>query len=276
MLRRTALTAGIVALTLVVLLAVLASAGPPLIRHLTRVRDPVAAKRNGGALARLRNQTVVVVIGHPDDAEYYTGGLLAMLVRHDNRVVVIDGTSGEKGGNGIPNLARVRESEQRAAGRIEGYDRIVFARNPDRGLENNAHFRGQLRQIFEQERPAVLVTFDAEREALGYRHRDHFYAGQASLQVARELGTVRLAYLFSTASPNVVVDVSRYSEIKSRARAAHVSQHRGRSGILGVLGLLRLGRGGSREETRTGRAGANRDSSFSGGSETYRLVRLGR
>lgn len=277
MLRRILLIAGVALAGLMLFAVILASVAQPLMRYFSRVQDPVLAKRNGEALSRLHGQTIVSVIGHPDDAEYYTGGTLAMLARHGNRVVVIAGTSGEKGGNGsIPNLGRVREGEQRAAAKIGGYSRVVFARNPDRGLADDAHFRAQLLKVFEEENPSVLITFDAEREAWGYRHPDHFYAGEAALQVARKFPSFRTAYLFSTSAPNVTVDVNAYADIKSRARAAHVSQHQGRSGILAVLGFLRFGRGGSHDETRTGSAPANREGDFGGGTESYRLVRLRR
>lgn len=258
---------------LLVLLIVAAYGAFPVFRYLSRVRDPAAAKHSGDALARLRGETVVAVTGHPDDAEVYVGGLLALLDRNGNRVVLIVGTSGEKGGNGIPNLAQVREGEQRRAGEILGYDRIVFARNPDRGLENNAHFRRQIREVFEQEQPTVLVTFDAESQSLPYRHPDHAAAGAASLAVAKQFPTVREAYLFSTATPNVLVEVAPYVELKVRAREAHKSQGMGNTRTRQLLSVLRYLPGLFSGNMRSGFTNPYPEVGIESG-ESYRLLKL--
>lgn len=273
MLRRIVTIVAATTVALLVLLVILAYAAFPALQYFSRVRDPVTAKRRGSAIAGLRDRTVVVVVGHPDDADVYAGGLLAILARHENRVVLVVGTSGEKGGNGIPNLARVREREQRNAGKIIGYDRIVFARNPDRGLKNNPHFRDQIRRVFEEEEPDVLLTFDAPSQAIGYRHSDHIAAGAASLAVAKEFPSVRRAYLFSSATPNVLVEVKSAVELKTRAREQHVSQTTGNSTARTLLGILRYLPGLWGGDGRRLMAGSYRDVGVEYG-EVYRLVRL--
>lgn len=274
-LKRVALVTGSAALFIVVVLVAFAYLAFPLMRYASRVRDPVEAKRNGDALAQTRDETVVAVIAHPDDAEWYAGGVLALLARRGNRVVVIDGTSGEKGGNGVPDLAKVREAEQREAGSIAGYSRIVFARNPDRGLTDDKHFRNQVRDVFEQEQPSVLITFDAEKQAIGYRHSDHRAAGAASLAVARTFPTVRTAYLFSSAEPNVLVEIAPVVGIKGRSRAAHKSQWTGRSGPAGwlVRALSFLVPNRANQGMRAGSASSYPEADVEYG-EPYRLVKI--
>lgn len=225
--KRIALGAGVGLLLALVLLIAFAYLALPLFRYLSRPADPALAKRNGEALAQLRGKTVVAVVAHPDDAEWYVGGTLGILARRENRVVVVLGTSGEKGGNGIPNLAAIREAEQKEAGRILDYSRIVFLRNPDRDLTNNEWVRAQLRDVFEEEEPAALFTFDAERQAAGYRHSDHIAAGEAALAVAKDLPTIRNAYLFSTSSPDVLAEIGPVLKAKGEALSAHQSQRRG-------------------------------------------------
>lgn len=227
-LKRIVLFSGGVLVVLFLLFVAVGYAAFPLLRYISRPKDPALAASNGRALARVHGETIVAVVGHPDDAEFYIGGTLATLVRNGNRLVLIDGTSGEKGGN-LPNLAQVREEEQRRAGKIIGYSRIVFLRNPDRGLVNDARVRRQLSDIFEQEKPSILITFDAADQMVGYRHTDHRAAGAASLEVAEDFPTFREAYLFSSASPNVLVEVAPVAQIKGDASSQHRSQTMGSS-----------------------------------------------
>jgi len=158
-LRKILIVSGSVLAVIIVLLVAFAYLAMPLFRYLSRPRDVPLAKKNGEALAQMRDESVVAVVAHPDDAEWYAGGTLGMLARNRNRVVVVLATSGEKGGNGVPELARVREAEQEKAAGILGYSRVIFLHNPDRGLEDTARLREQLANVFEEENPAVLLTF---------------------------------------------------------------------------------------------------------------------
>lgn len=240
MLRKVLVFAGAGVAVLLVLLIAFAYVALPLFRYLSRPRDPAQAKRNGQALSTLRDSTVLAVVAHPDDAEWYAGGTLAMLVRQRNRVVVVLGTSGEKGGNGIPNLARVREAEQGQAGRASGYSRIIFLHNPDRELASSPRLEEQLRNVFREEEPAVLLTFDAAQQAVGYRHADHIAAGEIALAVARTAPSVRKAYLFSSSSPNVLSEISPVLEVKGRAISAHKSQRMASSFARVFFGFFRF------------------------------------
>ncbi|RJQ52094.1 MAG: PIG-L family deacetylase [Actinobacteria bacterium] len=269
------IVAGVALAVLGIVVILLAYAAFPVMQYLSRVQDPVAAKRRGEVLDRVTGRTVLAVVAHPDDAEAYAGGLLAKLAGQDNRVVLVVGTSGEKGGNGVPELARVREAEQRTAGSIIGYDRIVFARQPDRGLEDGPRFRELLREVFEEESPRLLVTFDAERQAFGYRHSDHIAAGAASLAVARDFPGVGAAYLFSSSSPDVLVDIGPFIDLKIRGRSAHESQSQGSSLIRRILALLRRLPGAFRPEGRSRFNTPYRQVGIEY-SESYRLVELGR
>ncbi len=226
-LKKILIVAGSGLAIIIVLFIAFAYVAMPLFRYLSRPRDVAVAKKNGDALARLRDQSVVAVVAHPDDAEWYAGGTLGMLARNRNRVVVVLATSGEKGGNGIPELAKVREAEQEKAAKTLGYSRVIFLHNPDRGLEDTVRFRDQLANIFEEERPAALLTFDAGEQALGYRHSDHVAAGKTALAVARRFDFIKEAYLFSSSSPDVLFEIAPVVKLKGQALEAHQSQRRG-------------------------------------------------
>ena len=207
--------------------------------------DPAAAKAAGDQLLASRDTTVLVVVAHPDDAEYWAGGTLALLARHDH-VVLLMGTSGEKGDAGlVPGLAAIRERLQREAGAILGYRDIVFLRNPDGGLSQAAAYRGEVESAFRKYRPTIVVTFDIAKEAAVYHHPDHEAAGRTATAIAESAGGVTL-YLFHTRAPDVAVDYSAVRDSKARAFAI-LGSYRDYAPVVGWLNrVLRgpLGRSG--------------------------------
>ncbi len=272
--RRLLIVLGVILVVLVLLVVLAGTVVFPLLRYLSRPKDLSLAKKNGEELPRVRDEKILVVVAHPDDAEWYAGGALALLVRNGNEVVVVDGTSGEKGGN-ANDLAATREREQRNAGRIIGYRKTVFLRHPDRGLVNDELFRSQLRKVFDEETPSVVFTFDASEEAFGYRHSDHRAAGAATLEVSKSFPSVRRFYLFSSANPNTLVDVARVVDIKAQALAQHRSQ-REEDGWARVL-LRLLNRLTPNRQDREQDEGAGSAQPYPqvgiGYGEPYRLVR---
>lgn len=180
------------------------------------VADPVAAKGAGDALLASRDATTLIVVAHPDDTEWWAGGTAAMLARHDAIVLVV-GTSGEKGDAGlVPDLGSIRERLQREGGAVIGYRDIMFLRNPDGGLAAAAAFPRQVEAAFQRYRPTTVITFDAAQEASGYHHVDHEAAGRTTAAVAERLGGVTL-YLMHTSAPDVLVDYAPVKEAKARA-----------------------------------------------------------
>jgi len=189
-----------------------------------RCADPVAAKAAGDALLASRDETVVIVIAHPDDVEWWAGGTAGMLARA-NRVVLVVGTSGEKGDSGlVPGLGSIREGLQRAGGEILGYGDIVFLRNPDGGLAESARFPSQVDAALARYEPAIVITFDTEREASGYHHVDHEAAGRVAEAAARARGGVTI-YFMHTSAPDVLVDYAPVREEKAQAFAKLTSYH---------------------------------------------------
>ncbi len=169
--------------------------------------------------------------------DYWASGALAKLHQNGNSIIMILGTSGEKG-NKKSNLDKIREEEQEKAGRIVGYDEIIFLRHPDRGLKADAKFKNELRKIFRQFQPDILFTFDIEKESLIYHHSDHRAAGIAAHSVAPEFDSIKTIYQFHTKAPNVIVDVTDIVDVKARALNAHHSVRGQGNGILTVLATV--------------------------------------
>lgn len=246
--------AALILFFLMVVIPLLAGIVLRIISQASQPSDPKAAKARGEELARERHKTIFVVVAHPDDADWYAGGTLTILSREGNKVIVVVGTSGEKGGNGVPELAKVREEEQWRSGELLGYDEIIFLRHPDRGLEANSKLKDQISKLIDKYKPEILFTFDTERENYIYRHSDHEAAGKASLEVARESQTIKNIYLFHSSAPNIIFDISKYASLKTEALAQHTSQRNPGIRASRTRGLLRYflyflafisGRGGS-------------------------------
>jgi len=186
----------------------------------------------------------LVVVAHPDDAEVYCGGCVAILARMGIPTTLVICADGGKifyqfGRRLIPNplngkgrrLARLREEEQRRSARILGIEEVIFLRYPD-GLLDGGTLTGQLKELMERLTPDLVVTFDGE-DPSHLEIRDHLAVGRAALSAAREAGIPRVL-CFSTRRPNVVVDTTPAMSLRWKALAAHRSQFRGVRGRLAV------------------------------------------
>lgn len=192
-----------------------------------RVADPRAALDAGRELVDATSTvraTTLVVVAHPDDLEWWVGGTAALLARTGD-VIVLVGTSGEKGDAGlVPRLGALRERLQLESARILGFRKVVFLRHPDGGLAQAAAFPSEVASAVAAYRPANVLTFDVAKEAAGYHHVDHETAGRVTAAVAERLGGVTL-YLFHTSGPDVLVDYGPVKDEKARAFAVMTSYH---------------------------------------------------
>lgn len=183
----------------------------------SNIADPAAAKAAGDELLASRETTVLVVVAHPDDLEFYAGGTAISLAK-SNKVILLMGTSGDKGAGGWPGVAPVREKLMLETARIAGYSDVIFLRHPDQGLAQATAYPGEVKAAFEKYKPTTVLSFDTADEAQGYRHVDHEAAGRTASAVAKELGGVTL-YLFSSSAPDVIVDYSPVAATKAKAFA---------------------------------------------------------
>lgn len=162
--------------------------------------------------------TIIAVGAHPDDIEWWAGGSLANARENGARVVLIIATDSY-------NSGFIRRKEQMRAAEILGYCSVYFLGYPDGKLSefDEAKIRERILEIFEIEKPEIIVTFDVEKPAKIYRHTDHLVIGRASLAAAKSFG-VKAAFLFHTSSPNAVVDISKFISKRLKAYSSHESQ----------------------------------------------------
>lgn len=188
-----------------------------------RVTDPVAAKAAGQQMLASPGTTLIVV-AHPDDVEWWAGGTAALLAER-GRVVLVLGTSGDRGDGGlVADLGPKREQLQREGGAVLGYSEIVFLRHPDGALASATAFPSEVRSAISTYHPTRIITFDVAKEAAGYHHVDHEAAGRVTAEVAQEVGGVTLD-LMHTSAPDVLVDYAPVKDKKARAFAILTSYH---------------------------------------------------
>jgi LmbE family N-acetylglucosaminyl deacetylase len=193
----------------------------------------------------------MVIVAHPDDADFGIAGTLAGWIRAGTVARLVCCTSGDAGADDARTdpleLARLREAEQRAAAAVVGYEEVTFLHRPDGALENDLALREQLVRLIRQFMPDAVVTMDPTvvvGESGFVQHVDHRNAGMAALDAvypaARnamafphlvineglEPHSVGTLYLFFSERPNAWVDVSATLDTKLAALREHASQLR--------------------------------------------------
>ena len=98
---------------------------------------------------------ILVVATHPDDAEISMGGTIALSLRQNLRVGVLDLTSGEPTPHGT---LQIRKQETLAASQALG---LTWRRNlglPNRSLEASLDNRRALAEVFRETRPRIILA----------------------------------------------------------------------------------------------------------------------
>ncbi|MGA9399202.1 MAG: PIG-L family deacetylase, partial [Anaerolineaceae bacterium] len=74
------------------------------------------------------SKTVLAIVPHPDDAEFFVGGTLAKFTRAGDKVVIVTTTDGSKGSFELSGqqLIDVRREEAMNAGKSLGADKVIL------------------------------------------------------------------------------------------------------------------------------------------------------
>ena len=132
--------------------------------------------------------SVLVVMAHPDDAEFGCGGTIARWAAAGKTVNYVLCTSGDKGSSDplmVPHeLAKTRRAEQIAAAHALGAREVVFLGYEDGVLRNTIELRRDIVREIRRFRPAAVICQDPTMRFGGNRylnHPDHRAAGDACL-----------------------------------------------------------------------------------------------
>lgn len=189
-------------------------------------------------------KTTLVLVPHPDDAEFFVGGTIARMVNEGQQVVIVVATDGGKGSfeHTGQALVEIRQREAMQAASILGAQPPVMLGYPDMELDRLPP--GRLREEFiraiRQYRPDVLIAEDPF--APGDWHPDHRAVAWAATEAVNAAGlplvhpehrdeglephqvAEKYFYAESDVGVNKVVDITATLETKLAALAAHESQ----------------------------------------------------
>jgi len=189
-------------------------------------------------------KSAMVIIAHPDDAEFTMAGTVALWTQAGCSVTYVVCTDGNAGshepGMTRQRLAEIRRAEQRAACQVLGVREVVFLGYDDGLLQPTLELRRDLVRLIRQYRPEVVLTGDPTRLFGGDRyinHPDHRAAAQAALDAVApacampllwpEVGAphrVQQVYIHGNDRPNTWVEITATVEQKIAALKQHASQ----------------------------------------------------
>ncbi len=134
-------------------------------------------------------ERILVVVAHPDDAEFWLGGTAAIWTGSGIAVTYLVLTDGDAGGfdPAIPRseIPQIRRAEQEQAAEVLGVSDVRFAGLVEGGIDGMDHWLHQeLVRVLRQVRPQRVVTWSPEWNWERFRscHPDHLATGAAVLR----------------------------------------------------------------------------------------------
>ncbi len=201
------------------------------------------------------HRKVLVIVAHPDDAEFGAAGTVARWAREGAEVTYLICTDGNRGSNDPEmtpeKLTKLRHAEQRAAAGHLGVRDVVFLGYDDGSLQPTLDLRRQLTRWIRRCRPDVVICPDPTRRFGGQRyinHPDHRACGEAALDAVMPSASTRLifpelleenlepytvkeVYLTGANEPDTYMDITGTIDLKIAALGEHKSQLGDRSDL---------------------------------------------
>ncbi len=193
-------------------------------------------------------ESAMVIVAHPDDAEFMVAGTVAAWAAAGSTVTYVIITKGDKGSDDpemtSSRLTVIREAEQRAAGAVLGVKNFEFMGYDDGYLQATLELRRDLTRLIRRYRPEVVLCFDPTNRFFSdsyVNHPDHRASGDAAVDAvfpsARDRLTfpellvdglqphkVKQLWLGNSREPNVWFDITGTFDLKLKALRAHPSQ----------------------------------------------------
>ncbi len=205
-------------------------------------------------------ERVLVVVAHPDDAEFWAAGAIAQWTDAGITVTYCVLTDGENGAHD-PTVARerislIRRDEQRDAAAVLNVSDACFMGLGEGTIDpSSRELHHHLVRIIRQARPQRVVTWSPERNWARFRscHPDHLATGEATLRAiypdagnrfalrslyddeGLDAWTVSETWLLNSPNVNRYVDITGTFQRKAAAVAAHHSQVANRRDLTGDL-----------------------------------------
>ncbi|MEN6523916.1 MAG: PIG-L deacetylase family protein [Anaerolineaceae bacterium] len=189
-------------------------------------------------------KTILVFAPHPDDAEFYAGGTLALWEQQGHRIILVTVTDGNKGSyiHFAEELTRLRREEAKKAAEILGVSEILFLDYHDQELDllPAGVLREQFVRLIRNYQPDVLVAEDVlfkeephpDHRAVALAAADAVFSSGLPLVYPQHLEEglkphfVAEKYFYSE-DPDLtdkIIDITGTFDKKMEALAAHKTQ----------------------------------------------------
>jgi LmbE family N-acetylglucosaminyl deacetylase len=193
-------------------------------------------------------ERALVVVAHPDDADFGAAGTMASWTAAGTTVTYLLCTDGDAGGFDLavprPEIPAIRRAEQNAAGAAVGVHDVRFLGYPDGDLRVTQDLRRDITRVIRQVRPQRMLIQSPERNwaRIPASHPDHLAAGEACINAVypdarnpfahasllRDEGlaawTVGEVWVMGHPTPDHFLDVTDHFDTKIAALRAHKSQ----------------------------------------------------
>jgi LmbE family N-acetylglucosaminyl deacetylase len=189
---------------------------------------------------------IVHIHAHPDDAEIFCAGTLALLRRAGHHVTIVTMTPGDCGSHehGPDEIAAIRRKEAAAAAAIIGAE-YLCAEFRDLSIYQDDASRRRVTEILRRTRPDIVLTsspsdYHCDHETTSHLVRDACFAAPAENYSTAEFGDApaitAIPHLYfadpvegvdragTQVMPDFVVDVASTLGVKREMLAAHASQ----------------------------------------------------
>jgi len=191
---------------------------------------------------------VLVIMAHPDDAEFCCGVTVKRMADAGAEVTYIVLTNGDKGNHNlavtVPELVRTRMREQRAAAALLGVHTVLFMGEEDGFLQPNRELRRRLVRLIRQIKPELIICQNPELYLRGesyINHPDHRNAGLTAIEAifpaagnpmffpdllaeGLEPHNIDELWICMVENPDHRIDITGLLELKLEALRQHASQ----------------------------------------------------
>jgi len=209
-----------------------------------------AATENQDRVEQWRGKTIMVFTPHPDDDVFGCGGVMAMLARNGNKIIVVIYTNDNKGSFDLEmtseRLARIRKAEQEAAMEVIGVpkENIIWLGYDDGELEyaEPKALCGQAAKLIRKYRPDAVFSIDPGEWHERWHKSDHrmaafntadairaaefhlYYPEHLLVDGLKPYKVPLMMFYYAAGEANYWVDITDVVELKIKAVSKHVSQ----------------------------------------------------
>jgi LmbE family N-acetylglucosaminyl deacetylase len=190
----------------------------------------------------MSNQTLLVVLAHPDDESFSIGGTLAKYAAAGVRVVLVCATRGEAGIEGVDleSAGEIRTRELQQAAGILGINEVRFLgyRDGELSFANLEVILAQVAKLIREIEPQIVITFGPDGIT---GHPDHITIHKVTTQAFDQAQPAACLYYIAPSEatlegcgmapssqkaggPVAAIDVAEHLLTKVRAMQCHASQ----------------------------------------------------